>query len=46
MAWKDLEAELHEAIQRCCQTKEDETAAKKYFAETTVDELIDDALEE
>lgn len=46
MTWKDLEEELHEAIQRCCQTEEDVKGARKYFAQSTVGELIDDALEE
>jgi len=46
MAWRDLEGELHEAIQRCCQTEEDVEGARKYFAQSTVDDLIDDALKE
>lgn len=46
MDWEDLEDELIEVIQNCCQTEEDEAAARKHFAQKTVDELIDDALEE
>ena len=46
MAWENLEDQLHEAIQRCCQTDEDKEGAIKYFAQSTVEDLIDDALEE
>ncbi len=46
MAWKDLEDKFHEVIQQCCQTEEDKEGAIKYFAQMTVEVLIDDALEE
>lgn len=31
-SWKDLEDKLFEAIRQCCQTKEDEEAARRYFS--------------
>ena len=46
MSHKNLEDELHEAIQRCCITEEDKEKAKEYFKQSTVNELIDEALEE
>lgn len=46
MDWKDLEDKLHEAIQQCCQTEEDVEGAKKYFGDSLVRDIIDDALEE
>ena len=46
MNWKDLEEEIREAIQRCCQTEEDKERALNYFAQVTVNEMINDSLEE
>lgn len=41
----NLEDELHEAIQRCCPTEEDQEKAKRYFYSILVNDLIDEALE-
>ena len=46
MNWNDLEDQLHEAIQRCCQTDEDKEKAIIYFKQSTVEDIINDALEE
>jgi hypothetical protein len=45
MNHRDLEQELHEAIQRCCSTEEDEEKAKRYFYSVLVNDMIDEALE-
>ena len=46
MDHKNLEDELHKAIQRCCSTDEDKEEALKYFHGCTVCEIINEALEE
>lgn len=45
MNYKDLEDEIHEAIQRCCPTEEDKEKAQKYFYSVLVNDMIDEALE-
>lgn len=42
----ELEEKFNDAIQRYCVTEEDKTAAKTYFTNTLVTDMIDDALEE
>ena len=42
----DLEDQFHKIIQQCCQTKEDEENAKRYWDDFLVTDLINDALEE
>ncbi len=46
MAWREMEDEFAATIQRHCQTEEDKEAAKEYYKDYLVVNLIDDALEE
>ncbi len=45
MNHRNLEDELHEAIQRCCPTEIDKEKAQRYFYSVLVNDLIDEALE-
>ena len=42
----ELEEKFNNAIQQHCQTDEDKEAAKKYFKDYLVNDMIDAALEE
>ena len=44
MNWNDLEDEIIDAIQRCCQTEEDGVKAKEYFENCLINDIIDEAL--
>lgn len=46
MNWNNLEALIIEAIQRCCENEDDKEAALRYFKNCTVNEMIEEALEE
>lgn len=46
MNYRDLNDEIIEVIRRCCSTKEDEDDAKEYFGDTTISEMIDEALKD
>lgn len=46
MDWDNLEDELIDAIQKCCGTEEDKKVALRYFEGTTVNEMIEEALED
>jgi len=46
MDWNDLEDELIETIRRCCISDEDIANAKRYFNQVSVNQIIDQALEE
>ena len=42
----NLEEKFHDAIQRICETEADTDSCKEYFSNMTINDLINDALEE
>ncbi len=46
MVGVEIEEKIYDAIQRYCVTEEDKVAAKTYFTNILVSDMIDEALEE